>query len=214
MMSNPSKYKEIRYSNNVPECILEQLEIFRNELEKAYFSKVLIRVLNNKPDAYEIGIEFQSSFWLSESVCYYNNSNWLKDKLDINSSRLEQFYKSLEKLRCNTEQFVDIAECAIYLADTSVIISKVCTNSIINSLDAILDTLVTNVECLMTENLELPTEIHLPILSEDNISLTNITEKSYFGFWGLYYESEEDAVIYDVRNNSTNRGDLFMIDHI
>ncbi|MCL5244742.1 hypothetical protein M4I21_02910 [Cellulophaga sp. 20_2_10] len=214
MMTNPSKYNGIRYSNTVPKSVLEQLEIFKNKLEKAYFSGVLIRVLKNTQDRLEIGVEFQSNFWLSEGVCYYNNSNWLKDKLDINSSRLEEFYSSLESLRYNTEQFVDIAELAIYLTDTSIIVSKVCENSIVNSLDAILDTLVTNIDNLMTEKLELPTEIHLPLLPEDKIDLTNITEKSYFGFWGLYYESEEDAVIYDVSNNTTNKGDLFMVDHI
>ncbi|SFW17425.1 hypothetical protein [Cellulophaga fucicola] len=214
MMTNPSKYNGIRYSNTVPKSVLKQLEIFRNKLEKAYFSGVLIRVLKNTQDSLEIGVEFQSNFWLSEGVCYYNNSNWLKDKLDINSSRLEEFYSSLESLRNNTEQFVDIAELAIYLTDTSIIISKVCKNSIVNSLDAILDTLVTNIDNLVTDKLELPTEIHLPLLPEDKIDLTNITEKSYFGFWGLYYESEEDAVIYDVSNNTTNKGDLFMVDHI
>jgi hypothetical protein len=40
-----------------------------------------------------------------------------------------------------------------------------------------------------------------------------ISNKDYFSFWGLYFDSEEDAVIYDLSNKSFISGDLYMLNH-
>ncbi len=213
-MSNQPKYNTIRYADTIPSCVLENLETFRTQLERAYFSNVLLRITKNEENLIEVGIEIQSNFWLSESICYYNNYNWLKGESNPNTFRLQQFYCSFSELKSNSAITIDISEFAIYLHDTSLIISKVYKNSITNQLDAILSSVITNMNNLIDTNLELPTEIHMPVLYEDKKKLTNDIKNSYFGFWGLYYESEEDAVIYDVNNNTISKVDLFMVNHI
>src|SRR3546814_10744827 len=68
---------------------------------------------------------------------------------------------------------------------------------------------------------EMPFEIYLPVFigtTNENIPtlLTISTEetynqKDYFRYWGLYFESQEDAVIYDLESKSIIEGDLFML---
>ena len=38
-------------------------------------------------------------------------------------------------------------------------------------------------------------------------------KKDYFGYWGLYFESEEDGVIYDLPRKRIITGELHMLDH-
>tara|TARA_R110002049_G_scaffold69206_7_gene179274 strand:+ start:2182 stop:2847 length:666 start_codon:yes stop_codon:yes gene_type:complete len=215
-MPKPSNFNTIRYSSTIPNEVLEQLDIFRNELEKAYFSKVLLRITEHSKETIEIGIEIQSNFWLSESIHYYNNHNWLKEKNNHSIFKLQQLYNSYTKLRRNSPISIDISEFSLYLLDTSLIISKIANNSIVNQLENILSSLVTNIDNLIaaSPSLELPTEIHLPLFYENKASLTNILEKSYFRLWGLYYESEEDPVIYDIDTNTIFKRDLFLVNHI
>jgi len=35
------------------------------------------------------------------------------------------------------------------------------------------------------------------------------TKNDYFGFWGLYFDSEDNAMMYDVKNKSLIQADLF-----
>jgi|GEM_PF-3606614 len=215
-MPKPSNFNTIRYSSTIPNEVLEQLDIFRNELERAYFSKVLLRITEHSKETIEIGIEIQSNFWLSESIHYYNNHNWLKEKNNHSIFKLQQLYNSYTKLRRNSPISIDISEFSLYLLDTSLIISKIANNSIVNQIENILSSLVTNIDNLVaaSPSLELPTEIHLPLFYENKESLTNILEKSYFRLWGLYYESEEDPVIYDINTNTIFKRDLFLVNHI
>lgn len=213
-MSSSSNFNTIRYSSTIPNEVLEQLDIFRNELEKAYFSKVLLRVIEHSNGTIELGIEIQSNFWLAESIRYYNDHNWLKEKTNHSAFRVQQFYNSFSKLRRNSPVSIDLSEFSLYLLDTALIISKIAPNSIVNQLEEILSTVITNMDNLVAENLELPTEIYLPLFQENNASTSHALEKSYFRLWGLYYESEEDPVIYDVNTNTNFKRDLFLVNHI
>jgi hypothetical protein len=69
---------------------------------------------------------------------------------------------------------------------------------------------------------ETPYEIYIPVFEEDhfendtklkNIRIGNNNKKDYFEYWGLYFDSEKDAVIYDLKNKSIIFGDLFMLNH-
>lgn len=215
MMSNFSKNDSIRYANSLPVSVVKQLEIFRLEIEKYYFSKVLIRVMTKSDDLIEIGIEAQPNFWLSESIAYFKNSNWLNNQVDGSHNTFYKFNRSLNKLRKNTPVYIDIAELSIYLLDTSLVIGKVYKNSISENYESVIATLIERMETMVTDNLELPTEIYLPLYNSKSVDIPFCgLNKSYFGFWGLYYDSEEDAVIYDVSDNTVFKGDLFMVDHI
>ena len=59
-----------------------------------------------------------------------------------------------------------------------------------------------------------PYEIFIPIF-EDNLEEFKLDEsqiqfapKSYFEFWGIYLDKEDEASIYDVMRNTYVRGDL------
>ena len=53
-------------------------------------------------------------------------------------------------------------------------------------------------------------------LLENDTTLMNIRSgnndvKDYFKYWGLYFYTEDDALIYDLKNTSIISGDLQML---
>ena len=170
MRSNFSKNDSIRYANSLPVSVVEQLEIFRLEIEKHYFSKVLIRVMTKSDGLIEIGIEAQPNFWLSESIAYFKNSNWLNNQVDNSQNTFYKFNRALNNLRNNTSVYIDIAELSIYLLDTSLVIGKVYKNSISENYESVIATLIERMEDMVTDSLELPTEIFIRVDIEKSLN--------------------------------------------
>jgi len=111
---------------------------------------------------------------------------------------------------------MDIEELTLFLSDTNIIIKRIYDRSIPAQLNEIL-TQISNHYIFFSKGLtEKPYEIFVPVF-EDNINGTienganNIPEKtpkSYLEFWGIYLESDEDALIYDLQENIFIPADL------
>ena len=74
---------------------------------------------------------------------------------------------------------------------------------------------------LLKEQTEVPFEIYVPVYEENDIAFENITVRDieasgtsaqdYFSYWGLYFLTEEDAIVYDLKNQTLIDGTLHML---
>ncbi|QLG43822.1 hypothetical protein [Costertonia aggregata] len=198
---------------------LEGLPNFIKSLEKHLFSNVVVRSVPKNDDVVHLVIEAHCNFELSETVAHINNGIW-GNTFDLKNTSF--FLKALTDLRSKNIQSIDIDEFTILLEDTSLIINKIYEQSIPDQLENILQELANNYIYLTKGETEVPFEIYVPVFEENIIESdatlikieTDTNKKvDYFSFWGLYFYSQEDAVIYDLANKSIVYADLYMLNH-
>lgn len=195
------------------------LNTFKNHLERDFFANATVREVLNKENSIDLIIELDCNFGLTESLFYLNNGNWgsfYTSKSKENEA--SPFQIALFNLSEENNVNVDISELSINLRDTSIVITKIYNNSVSDQLG--------NILCAISENFvhftkglsEMPYEIFVPVFEELDqgvISIGNSTKKSktdYFDFWGLYFESNTDSVIYDLKSKSIiDEGDFLLL---
>ncbi len=99
-------------------------------------------------------------------------------------------------------------------------IKNIFKNSIQDQLNLILQSIAAHYVHFTKKLTETPYEIYIPVFEEDlfenntqirDIRISNNQPKDYFNYWGLYFESEEDALIYKLKDKSFIPGDLLML---
>ncbi len=182
------------------------IDVYLKSLERYYFSEVSLRSYASIDGSLEMTIDMKCNMELLELLGFHNKGRWGNNGSEI--SPLKQSFDTL--LIKNTLQ-LDIEELTLFLNDTNIIIKKIHNRSITEFLDEILYEIASHYVYFTKGLTEKPYEIFIPVF-EDNItenipgtcSLSGITQKtpkSYFEFWGVYLESQEDALIYDVSRN-------------
>lgn len=208
------------FKNNVPigpngEFYLVGLDGFKKNLEKHFFSEV--NIWNNNQDEWgcNLVIELNCNINMFETVLNFDHGNW-------GSFGQNQFSvkKGLNTLRELNNIPIQIDEFSIFLEDTTIIINKIYEQSISDQLENILIALSKNYFQLTKGLTEIPYEIYVPVFEENHdenaslhgrIQTGNDTKKDYFKFWGLYFESEDDADIFDFGSSLIVKGDLYML---
>lgn len=209
-----------RVDNN---CQVIGIEDFEKSLAKYFFSEVDVKVYSFTDIEAHLNIEFQNNLTLSEILFFLNKHIWQDGKDKTILKNVNPFLKALQALKDKNAFSIDIEEISILLEDTSIVIKKIYPQSIPNQLENILKEITENHFRLTRNSNEVPFEIFIPVFEEGplekNDTLENIRTGSnssandYFGYWGLYFDSEVDAVIYDLENKSMIYGDLFMLNH-
>jgi hypothetical protein len=198
------------FSQNVT---IPGLDRFTNNLEKDFFSKTTIYRQESGHQAIHLVIELQCDLSLAEMLFHFIKGDWGSFK-SANPSLTNALTILQEANNCP----IDIDELSILLKDTTIVIDRIYENSIPKQLKRIL-TEVGNHFVHITRGLhEIPYEIYLPVFEEKRnaIDLPDPIldhPKDYFGYWGLYFESEEDALVYDLKNLAIIPGDLYMLNH-
>ncbi|MEA1787359.1 hypothetical protein U1E44_14755 [Arenibacter sp. GZD96] len=201
---------------------INALDHFKESLERYLLSEVTVRKCGCGDDLCHLVIGVHFNFTLKEMISCLQYQNNLQQELLIEPDTTTLFFSMLSKLYNENSVGLDIMELSLYLKDTSIIIEKIYGQSIPDQLQNILKSIQENYHLLYKNSMEVPYEIYIPVFEEDthnlghtlhNISKGKNNEKDYFRFWGLYFESEEDAVIYDVPNQTMEFGDLFMLNH-
>jgi len=125
----------------------------------------------------------------------------------------------LQHIREINQTFIDIEELSIILKDCNIIIKKIAPESVEQELETILSVLAENY-VYITKNLSSnPSEIFVPVFEEvssenhlSNLQEPNkIAKNGYYSYWGLYFDLDERAVIYDLKNKSIIAGDLNLL---
>ncbi|MEE9363375.1 MAG: hypothetical protein V3U92_12325 [Cellulophaga sp.] len=190
------------------------LTVFKNSIEKEFFSSATVNYHSSSSTTINIAIEITANFSLTECLYYLK-----KGATHNHKKKATPFFKALSSLRDKNDLSISIEELSLTLNDTTIIITKIYENSIEDYLEDILYKLTTNKIHYTKELKEVPFEIYIPIFEESSLTngspLNAITTKNndYSGFWGLYFDSEENAAVYDVKNKSIVKGDLFLLNH-
>lgn len=199
------------------------LDTFEKSLAKYFFSEVSVNIYSSNYDEACLNIEFQNNLTLSEVLYFLNTHIWEPEEDNSVLTNVNPFLKALQALQDLNATSIDIEEISILLKDTSIVIKKIYSQSIPTQLENILKEITDHHFMLTRNSKEVPFEMFIPVFEEGplegNGTLENIrsgnscTINDYFGYWGLYYDSEADAIIYDLGNKSMVYGDLFMLNH-
>lgn len=196
------------------------LDVFRRVLEKDFFSTVKITspVGSQVEVSTKLVVEMYCNLGLMEVLSHHNKGNW---GTTFNSQgKISPLHNSFQQLSEQTTSEIDIEEFTLFLKDTSIIINTTGPHSIPMHWDAIISEMGSHFVHFTKGLSEMPFEIYLPVFTDTatenipallTISAENYDQNNYFRYWGLYFESQEDAVIYDLENKSIIEGDLFMI---
>lgn len=205
------------FNNNLPagsnkDCHVAALEVFQRRLEKIFFSEVVVSNHSQNDSFASLVIEVECGLSLLEMLFHFNKGVWgnFQDARD----NLEN---ALCELQANNEPEVDIEEFSLFLKDTSIVVQKIYGQSIAQQLQNILVELGHHYVYFSKGLMEVPYEIFIPVFEELDRCENAIpidgspTQKNYFEYWGVYYESAEEACIYDLANLRLIDSDLYML---
>ncbi|MBD0776513.1 hypothetical protein HPE56_01810 [Maribacter sp. ANRC-HE7] len=187
------------------------LSAFTNNLEKFFFSEISIRNIATNDNQVRLIIDLTCDLNLIEMIMHSYKGTW-----GTFSECKYPFAHELAILEQYNNISFDVEEFTINLKDTSIIINKIYEQSISTHLDCVIRNLEKHYVQLTKGNVEIPYEIFVAVFEDDILTpelVSNQTKKThnYASYWALYFESEQDAVIYDLKNNRFIYEDLHMI---
>jgi hypothetical protein len=196
------------------------LSALKNSLEKDFYSKVTIRNSKACCEQNNLVIEMHCNIGLLEMLYHLEQGTWgSQDFLATTQREKYTLGDRLQHIREINHQFIDIEELSIILKDCNIIIKKLAPESIEQELETILGALAENY-VYVTRNLSSnPTEIFIPVFEEVSsenhasnlLGPTRIAKNGYYSYWGLYFDMDEHAVIYDLKNKSIISGELNLL---
>jgi hypothetical protein len=211
MPFNPKEFNNNLLTRSTKTASFSGLNTFIKNLEKHFFSKILIREDSSNYNKINLVIELNCSLTLWELIHQYDTGNWgtfnqLKYSLSYEINRLERI----------NDIPIDVDEFSIVLKDTTVIIDKIYNQSIGEQLDHILRELGMHYMQYTKGYSEVPYEIFVAVFVENpkqiELNLVNSNEtQNYKSYWAMYFDSEIDAVIYDVQKSIFLFEDLYML---
>lgn len=214
-----SRNLKVHLENN-PE--LEGLREFKNRLERDFFGEVQVRNRIAEGHQANLIVELSCNFELKDIIVFFKNKQWGQGNGSCCGIDLSNLGKAICDIRHLNSLEIDIEEFAIFLKDTSIIVKKIYKESIQQQLCELLINIADHYNFITKNYTETPYEIYIPVFEEDlvenemkiaRIEKAHNDKKDYFGYWGLYFDSEEDAVIYDLPKKRIITGELHMLNH-
>ncbi|WP_149276001.1 hypothetical protein [Pareuzebyella sediminis] len=155
---------------------------------------------------------------LVETLFHFNKGNWGNLKNDNRPS----LRSMINDMTLKNKMRLDIGEFSLFFKDTTIVISKIYDNSIPEQFDTIFTEIGKNYVHFSKGLSEIPYEIYVPVFEDskdennaviNNIEVSNNSKKDFYKYWALYFDSEEDAIIYNLEKSRLENGDLFMLNH-
>jgi hypothetical protein len=195
------------------------LESLKNSLEKDYFSNVTIRNSKVCCEQNNLVIELSCPLDLHEVLYHIQQGTWGTNEPMLVNKGLTVLSQHMQSIREINNAFIDVEELSFLLQDCSIIIKKLGPESVEHQLDTILSTLAGNYVYLTRHLSETPSEIFIPVYEEvssgDHVTRfagpRRIENKGYYSYWGLYFERNTEAVIYDLQEKDFISGDLNLL---
>ncbi|WP_339837490.1 hypothetical protein [uncultured Maribacter sp.] len=185
------------------------IDDFLKSLEFHYFSTIKLKSKSCNLKSIHLVLEVNCNLDLLELLSHFNTGRW--GRSDKSTSPLQQ---NLKLLNSKNSYNLDIEELTIFLNDTNIVIKRIYNNSISSQFNDILKQIACNYVFLTKGLTQKPYELFIPIF-EDSIEdfefendQVNILPKSYYEFWGIYLDKDDEASIFDVQRNTYVCGDL------
>lgn len=190
------------------------IDAFRDELAQSYVSLVRGRPGDLGGGLYELAIEFISNISIKDAVAFIGSGvGFDLLKAGTKSFLWKPLLSACETLRKkNTALDIDIHELKFIFNDAEVIVGKICSGSIYDSLGEIFQALADNYEHLKNRDGEYPFTIQIPVLEDPDGTLCrfrvlldvdeiieNVTRANYLNYWGIDYELERASRVFDLK---------------
>ena len=196
---------------------IEGLNSFAKNLEKHFFSKVIVRNISTLPTEINLVIELTCNLELNEVLSHFKKEIWGNF-----ASKKHSFSSELKQLKDINDISIEVEELSVFLQDTSIVITSIYSQSIPEHLESIFSNLENSSIHFLKRQTEVPFEIYLPVYEDKDITYENesvievgtsnaASAKDYFSYWGMYFHSEEDALVYDLKNQILIDGTVQML---
>lgn len=217
-MSDRKKTNQSPQSNALQAKELVGLRSLERIMERDFFAETTVDVHSDHEGKVDLVIHLNCNFGLTESLFHLNNGNWGNFQSCISGDvRISPFHTALLELENDNGIVVDIKELSVHLRDTSIIVSRLPNCQIQDNLESILESVSENFVHFTKGLTEMPYEIFVPVYEETENSFSRSVEKhdrkpDYLEFWGLYFEGEDDSLVYDVKNKAIiKQSDFFLL---
>jgi len=216
MPFTPDNFRNALFKGGSREFQLLGLQTFVNALEKDFFSEIYVTKELTQKNECLLTLELTCNLSLAGLLFHFKKNDW--GAFESNDYSLP---KNLKILESKNTFSVDVDEFSIFLKDTAIIVNRIHTQSIPEQLRTILSEIGRHYVYMTRELGEMPYEIYVPVFESDDededydtandemIFLDKDTEE-YYKYWGLYFESEKDPIIYDLKNRALLPGNLFV----
>jgi hypothetical protein len=195
---------------------LEGIEDFRRELAERYVSVVQGRP-GDLGGLHQFFVEIVSSISLADLALFLAQGVAFDlIKLGTKAFILRPFLAAYRALRDRNKTLrVDIEECRIVFQDSTVILYKICDDSIFVGLEQIPLTLARKHSSLLLASGERPEEIHVPVFedqADDRLcrfrvlldvdeTIQGVDVAAYLRYWGAEYIYSHASRVYDVEKD-------------
>jgi hypothetical protein len=201
----------------IEEEVLNEILTFEKNLERIFFTETKVVICPSNEPYIELAIEIDSNFSLPEIVSLVKMTLKKGKHYSNISLMILRFKNCINNLNKSISTPVDIKEVSFYFKNTSIIISSIDYQSIVQEIENILNAILYHFEFYSTLMGSVPNEIHIPVFEDPNSKkLLNLTEivnlpsyiSPYSKFWGLYFDSLEKPLIYNLNRTNIIPGDL------
>lgn len=202
-----SLYKENSQKNNAwrfPQTLQnDSIYSFIRNIEKHFFAEVTVQNCTYTESTIDLAIQLDCNLTLFEVLHHANIGTW--GNLNNHNAPLP---KALKTLKNENNSEVRIDEFSIFLKDTSIIVKRTNNLNISDQLGNILRKISSHYIYFTKGLSQKPYEIYIPVIEENeeefnlNDSIAYKSNNNKEEYWGIYFESEDDAVIYDVNKSA------------
>ena len=214
MPFSPDNFRNALFNGGSREFQLSGLQAFVNALEKDFFASIYVtKHLTEKKECL-LTLELTCNLSLAGLLFHFKKNEW--GAFGPNGNSLTKHLKVLESKNPFT---IDIDEFSIFPKDTAIIINRIHSRSIPEELGTIISEIGKHYVYMTKELGEMPFEIYVPVfdsdddgedISKDDPVFFDKDKEEYYDYWGLYFESEKDPLIYDLKNRNLLPGNLFI----
>lgn len=208
-----TNHTNILLDQNELDIILE----FEKNLEQLFAVETKVVIYPSDDNIVQLAIEIDSNFSLSEMISLFKMPFDYKFRKANLSKIILLFQTAVHKLNHSLVSTIDIEEISVYFKNTSITILAIHRNSILEELEYIVHSVINHYEHYSTIMGQVPNEIHIPVLEDtttkellnQNNPAKPVSFKSpYARYWGLYFDSINTPLIYNLERTNITPGDL------
>ncbi|PCJ94073.1 MAG: hypothetical protein COA50_13025 [Flavobacteriaceae bacterium] len=196
---------------------IKGLAVFEQVLEREYFCTANVSSYPSTDNTLNLVIELDFKFEFIEVINTMSMFKFENEKTDIKKRiNLSAFKKALIALKEKNKHTIDVEELNLYTNECSYIIHKIYPHSIPEQIESILEKIISQHASFPLLFKELPYEVFIPVFDENQLEEVKkglVEKEDYFKFWGLYFQSENDATIYDLAEKKVIKNDLLLLSH-
>jgi len=196
---------------------LDIILAFEENLENIFSTDTKVVICPSEEEFVSLAIEIEINFSLSEVISLLKMPFDIAFRKNTLKKSILLFQNAVHNLNQIMTNAFDLQEVSIYFKNTSVSIHSVERNSIVEELEFIISAIIHHFEHYSTLMGQVPNEIHIPVIEDINTNELfnkNKTVKPinlrspYSLFWGLYFDSITQPLIYNLDRTTITPGDL------